>query len=160
MKPALLSLLLLASVPALAQTAPPVGQESTEPFKGANEILIHTPDSTSVALKKLAREMIVAGIEPDKIEPEIGYLTTKPKAVGQLTPASFSYKVVSSSEPGGTLLRITGDYTVKLNMVSSMTNPMYWVKGNLLQAKQCFVAIQPVALAYPGGKVAYRQSGK
>lgn len=43
-------------------------------------------------------------------------------------------------------------------MVSSMTNPMYWVKGNLLQAKQWFLLIQPVALAYPGGRIAYRQS--
>jgi len=125
------------------------------PFKGANVILIHTPDSTGVALKKLARALIVAGIEPDKIEPEVGYLTTKGKPVGQLSPAVYEYKVISSPEAGGTMLAITGTYTVKMNLVNSMTNPMYWVKGNLLQAKQCFATIEPVALAYPGGRVGY-----
>jgi hypothetical protein len=97
----------------------------------------------------------VAGIEPDKVETEIGYLTTKAKPVGQLSPATFEYKAVATPEEGGALLSITGTYTVKMNMVNSMTNSMYWVKGNLLQAKQCFSTIEPVAISYPGGKVAY-----
>jgi hypothetical protein len=155
MKALLLAALLACSVPTLAQTVPPVGQEAAAPFKGANIILIHTPDSASAALKKLARALIVAGIEPDKIESEIGYLSTKAKPVGQLSPATFEYKAVATPEPDGTLLSITGTYTVKMNMVNSMTNSMYWVKGNLLQAKQCFSTIQPVAEAYPSGKVGY-----
>jgi hypothetical protein len=147
--------LAFASGTAFAQSAPGSGAEVTTPFKGANVILIHTTDSTSAALKKLARALIVAGIEPEKVEPEIGYLSTKAKPVGQLSPATFEYKAVATPEPGGTLLSITGTYTVKMNMVNSMTNSMYWVKGNLLQAKQCFSTIQPIAEAYPGGKVGY-----
>lgn len=156
MKHYLLAGLLLAAVPSLAQTAPPAGQEAAQPFKGANEILIHTPDSASAALKKMARALIVAGIEPDKVDTEVGYMTTKGKSVGQMTPATFNYRIVATPEPSGTLLSITGDYTVGLNASRSMTNPMYWVKGNLLQAKQCFITIEPVAQTYPGGRLGYR----
>jgi hypothetical protein len=156
MKHLLLAVLLLATAPTLAQTTPPAGQEAIQPFKGANEILIHTPDSTGVALKKMARALIVAGIEPDKVDAEIGYITTKGKSVGQMTTATFNYRIVATPEPSGTLLSITGDYTVGLNAVRAMTNPMYWVKGNLLQVKQCFITIEPVAQSYPGGRVGYK----
>jgi hypothetical protein len=156
MKHLLFAGLLLASIPALAQAVPPAGQEAAQPFKGANEILIHTPDSAGVALKKMARTLIVAGIEPDKVDAEIGYITTKGKSVGQMTPATFNYRIVATPEPSGTLLSITGDYTVGLNAARTMTNPMYWVKGNLLQAKQCFITIEPVAQAYPGGRLGYK----
>lgn len=138
----------------------PVGVEVPAPFKGANTILIHTPDSIDAALDKLARALIVSGIEPDKIDSHIGYLTTKPKPVGQLTPAAFQYRAIASREPGGTLLAITGAYTVQMSLARSMTQPMYWVKGNMLQAKLCFVTIQPAAEAYPGGRVAYLQNAK
>jgi hypothetical protein len=157
MKHLLLAACLFTAAPALAQTAPPVGTEAAQPFKGANTILVHCPDSSTAALKKMARALIVGGIEPDKIETEIGYLSTKPKSVGQLSPANFEYKVVSMPEPGGTLLSITGTFTVKLNAVNSMTNAMYWAKGNLLQAKQCFMAIDEIAKTYPSGRIAYLQ---
>ena len=48
-----------------------------------------------------------------------------------------------------------GTYAVQLNAVSEMTESMFWVKGNLLQAKQCFIGIEPAALAYPQGRIAY-----
>lgn len=155
MKYALVALGLLVGRAAFGQQQP-VGVEAATPFRGANIILIHTPDSIGPALDKLARVLIVAGIEPDKIDPHIGYLTTKPKPVGQITPAAFQYRAIASREPGGTLLAITGAYTVQLNLARSMTQPMYWVKGNMLQAKLCFVTVQPAAEAYPGGRVAYR----
>lgn len=165
MKHLLLALMpFLFIMPVMAQMQPPpptiaelaAGQESATPFKGANVILLHTPDSSAVALKKMARALILAGIEPDKLEIEIGYLTTKGKAVGQLTPAMFQYKVVSSPEPGGTLLTITGDFTVRISLVSSMTVPMHWTPGNGNQGKICFATIEPVALSYPKGRIGYK----
>jgi hypothetical protein len=162
MKHYLLAGLLLAAVPAVAQTAPTdselraSGAESPVPFKGANIILVHTTDSMRVAVKNMARALIVAGIEPDKIDSDIGYLTTKPKPVGTLSPATFQYKIVASPEPTGTVLSITGDYTVKVNLVNSLTSTMFWSKGNIAQGRQCFALIEPVAQAYPNGKLGYK----
>ena len=162
--------LLLTTAPAFAQMQPTMlttaeraakaiaeGAEMTEPFKGANTILIHTTDSAAVALKKFARALILAGIEPDRIDAEIGYLTTKGKAIGTLTPAVYAYRVVSTPERGGTVLTISGDYTVRVGLTGGITAPMRWTPGNGNQGKGCFAVVEPAALAYPGGRIWYKQ---
>ena len=164
----LLVALLLSASPAVAQMQPTQptaaelsekarasGLEMSKPFKGATTILLHTTDSADVALKKFARVLVTNGYEPDKLDVEIGYLTTKGKQVGNLTPAVFEYKAVSSSEPGGSLLTITGLFTVKANAFNSITGSMAWAPGNLLQAKHCFVAIEAVALGYINARIGY-----
>lgn len=165
--PLLVALLLFAS-PAVAQMQPTQptaaelsekarasGLEMSKPFKGATTILLHTTDSADVALKKFARVLVTNGYEPDKLDVEIGYLTTKGKHVGDITPAVYEYKAVSSSEPGGSLLTITGSFTAKISAFNSMTVPMAWAPGNLLHAKHCFVAIEAIASAYAGGRLGY-----
>ena len=168
MKSLLLFCCLLATAPAFAQMQPTLptnaeraaqeianGKEMAEPFKGATTILIHTTDSAAVALKKFARALLANDMEPDKIDAELGYLRTKDKMVGQLSPAVYQYKVISSAERGGTLLAVTGNFTARVSLTQTISVPMVWVKGNLLQAKQCFALIQAVALAYPGGRIGY-----
>ena len=154
MKPFLL-IGLLSSSSIYAQSVPVAGTEAAQPFKGANTILIHTTDSVGPALKKFARAMLLNGLEPDRIDAEIGYLNSKPKRVGSISPATFEYKAVATAEPSGTLLTITGIYIVPLSEARNMTESMFWTKGNLLQAKQCFIGVELAALAYPQGRIGY-----
>jgi hypothetical protein len=148
MRNLLLACFLSFSVCASAQTA-------ASPFKGANIILIQTPDSASAALKKMAGAFLLAGFVPDKLDTELGYLTTQPKSFGQMTPAVFTYKVVArANPPGGAILELSGEYTVPLGL-RSLTSSMHWYKGNLTQDKACFNEAEKAAKAYPGGIVQY-----
>jgi hypothetical protein len=161
MKFLLAILSLLATLPALAQDGIAQVHTTTAPFDGAEQILIHTADSSAVALKKMARTLVLAGFKPNKTY--LHYLTTKGKLVGRLHPATYRYMVVASREPTGTLLTITGTYTVKVYSGDTVES-MYWVRNDLppaertflaWHAKQCFLIIQPVAQAYPGGHIGY-----
>jgi hypothetical protein len=157
MKKLLSACLILASCPIMAQKVV-VGQESQAPFKSANTLVIHTSDSSSVALKKIAKALVTAGIEPDKLEPEIGYLTAKGQSSGSMTPAVFNYKIVASSEPGGTALTISGTCTTRASFTHTIEVPMVWgASGN---AKKCFALIEPVVLSYAPAKIGYLQKGE
>jgi hypothetical protein len=147
----LLCLSLLGSLlgrPALAQT------EAPAPFRGANTIVVYTRDSAAVALQKMARLLVVDGYALGQNDPALGYFTTVGKAVGQVTPATYTYRVVALPGPAGTALRVSGEYTIPVGP-RTISESMFWVKGNLLHAKQCFSAVERVALAYPQGRVAY-----
>jgi hypothetical protein len=159
----LLAALLLAALPTLAQDGIAHLPTTDELFSGAEQLLIHTTDSSAVALKKMVRTLVLAGFEPNKTYPNLRYLTTKGKLVGRLHPATYRYMVVASHEPTGTLLTITGTYTVKVYSGDTVES-MYWVRDDLppaeqtflaWHAKQCFLIIQPIAQAYPGGHVEY-----
>jgi hypothetical protein len=101
------------------------------PFNSAEQILIHTTDSRAVALRKMARTLVLAGIKPDKASMALGYYyATKGKLVGRLHPATYRYMVVASREPTGTLLTITGTYTVKVYSGDTVES-MYWVRNDL-----------------------------
>ena len=128
--------------------------EASEPFRGANTIMVHTPDSMNAALNKLARVMVLQGYTIDKLDLPLGYIVTRGKPVGQLTPAVYTYKAVAIQEGKGSALRITGEYTIPVGM-RTLTESMYWVKGNLPHAKQCFVGVQKAALSYAGGHIGY-----
>jgi hypothetical protein len=149
--------LLLAACPVIAQKVV-VGQESQTPFKSANTLIIHTSDSSSFALKKLAKALVIAGIEPDKLEPEIGYLTAKGQSSGSMNPAVFNYKIVASSEPGGTTLTISGTCTTRASFTHTIDVPMVW--GATGNSKKCFALIEPVALSYASAKIGYLQKGE
>jgi hypothetical protein len=149
----LLAALLLARA-AAAQTVPAPGAEAAMPFKGANTIVVHTPDSATVALQKLGRLMVVQGYTMDKFDAALGYLATKGKPVGQLTPAVYSYTAVAMKEAGATALYIKGTYAFPVG-ARTLTESMFWTKGNLPHAKQCFSAVEKVALAYPAARIGY-----
>ena len=153
MKSLLLVALLVASVCATAQTTP-------APFKGANIILIQTPDSANVALKKMASAFVVSGFVPEKLDTELRYLTTRPKTFGKTTPAVFAYKVLARRTPGGgTTLEITGDCTVQVDAQPVVTS-MQWNKSTTptQQNKVCFNEAEKAAKAYLGGVVKYTVS--
>jgi hypothetical protein len=163
MKFLLAILSLLATLPALAQDGIAQVPTTNAPFNGVEQILIHTTDSSAVALKKMARTLVLAGFKPNKTYPNLRYLTTKGKLVGRLHPATYHHMVVAGREPTGTLLTITGTYTVKVYSGDTVES-MYGVRDDLSSAertflawhaKQCFRVIQPVAQAYPGGHVGY-----
>ena len=128
--------------------------EAAEPFRGANTIMVHTPDSMSAALNKLARVLVLQGYTIDKLDLTLGYLVTKGQPVGQITPAIYTYKAVAIPEGQGSALRITGEYSFPAGL-RTITESMFWVKGNLPHAKQCFTGAEKAALSYAGGRVGY-----
>jgi hypothetical protein len=159
----LASNVLFGALSALAQDDIAQAPATDVPFYGAEQILIHTTDSSAVALKKMARTLVLAGIKPAKTYAPLYYYATKTKPVGRLHPAIYRYMILASREPTGTLLTITGTYTVKVYSGDTVAS-MYWVRDDLppaertylaWHAKQCFRVILPVAQAYPGGHVAY-----
>lgn len=102
----------------------------------------------------MAKLLVLADYSLDKNDSELGYLTTAEKPIGQLTPAKYGYRVVAKPEGSGTALTVTGQYSIPVGL-RTITESMYWTKGNLPHAKQCFAAIEKVVLQYPDAKFSY-----
>jgi hypothetical protein len=158
MKSFLLAAYLLGSLSTLAQTTPmpAVGVEVTTPFKGANVLLLHTTDSASTALKNLGRLLVKNGYSIDKLDLQLGYLTTADPTVAA-GHTTYDYKAVADPEKGGTVLSISGRYTTVTGFAAVVSGPVAYGKGN---AGKGFTAIEPVAQAYPNSRVGYAHDGK
>ena len=70
MRALLLPALLMAVVPAVAQTAP---------AKGVNTISASVPDAPDVVYKHVAQSLLAAGYSLDKADKELGFIATKPR---------------------------------------------------------------------------------
>ncbi|WP_223654295.1 hypothetical protein [Hymenobacter psoromatis] len=85
MKELLLALLLpaysthaqsLPTPPTPTELAPPAGQEAPTPFKLANVIVVHTPDSARTAYRKLATLLLAQGYQLAETDSAQGRITT------------------------------------------------------------------------------------
>lgn len=132
------------------------GQAAAVPFKGANVLVIQTPDSAAAALRKLAQCFVAAGYNVDKLDTDLLYLTTASSAKGQLTPAGFAYRATAADRVGGALISLSGGYTVQAGL-RSMYDTMSWTPSKMWQGRVCFDEAQRVAISYPGGIITYRQ---
>lgn len=86
-----------------------LGQATTEPFKGANTIVLHTADSAAAAYGHLTRVLLAGGFALDRTDPAVGQVDTAPCQVGGLSlRASFRFIVVPAS--GGASIAVQGSY--------------------------------------------------
>lgn len=169
MKYPLVAFSLLFSTPVMAQQntpssandravgpMPAVGIEATVPFKGANVLLLHTSDSAATALKNLGRLLVKSGYTLDKLDMQLGYLTTIEPSAGSFH-TSYAYKAIAESAKQGVTLIVTGRFIYMTGFATVKNGPVVVGKGN---AGAGFDAIERILLTYPGGRVGYAQDGK
>ena len=137
--------LLFLSTVAHAQTA-------EQPVKGADIIMIATPDSSARALVTFARFLQANGIAVDRIDKELLSITTKPTMLTKAAYASEATYLVIASPGANSLLTVTGKASTevlnrKLNFPASYKGAE---NGTPLAA---FRLMEAAAMAYPNGKI-------
>ncbi|WP_375437502.1 hypothetical protein [uncultured Hymenobacter sp.] len=146
MKHILLALFLLLSTTASAQTT----TDGSVPFKKANAILIQTPDTGRVALRRLASLLQERGYSVDQLNYDLHSLSTKPKTVGK---SGLVLSVTALYQPAGLLLR--GQYQVPaLNMSVPGVAEFSGMEGGA--NKLSFRELETIGKAYyPEAKLEY-----
>jgi hypothetical protein len=159
MKYYLLAGLLMAAVPALAQKAPPAGQEAPQPFKKANTIIIHTTDSTTVAYKKIAGVLLGAGYTLDRADKELGFMNTKPRPTSTKN-AVHTIRVAILPAQSGVDIQLKSSFAtptlaaISPIMAGDMETDFRGMKGSPIMAS--WDEMQKVAVLYSGGQLAYK----
>ncbi|WP_152981508.1 hypothetical protein [Hymenobacter sp. AT01-02] len=128
-------------------------------MKGTNTIVIQTTDSANVALKEIARSMVLAGYSVKSLDNDLGYMVIEHNIVGggiTTNNTAFVFKAVASPAVAGTLLTLTGDAEIVYNNVNRMTEHMFWAKSNLTWGKQCFTVAEEIAKGYQGAQIGYK----
>ena len=160
MKHCLLAGLLLATIPALAQTAPPAGQEATQAFKKANTLIIHTSDSVTTAYRKLAGVLLNAGYTIDRNDKELGFLNTKARPTPNKTAMDTLRASVVKTQAGADILlkrsyATPGLAAISPWLMSGDTETEYrGMRGSIVMS--CWDELEKVAALYPGGRLAYK----
>jgi hypothetical protein len=145
MKSLLLSVCLLLSLGASAQSAKPASKDNT--------VLIQTPDSASTALRKLAAAFTQRGYTVSKLDTEFLTLTLEPKLVAHKTSPTLAVRAIAS--PGAfATLRMAGEYQVVI-FNQPLREAVYFSGNNNSCNAACFRELQRAAAAYPQGKVTY-----
>lgn len=144
-------LLLLLSFSSVGQTTS--GMILTTPFKGANTILVQTPDSAATALYKLGQVFVQQGYTIEKLDQEALTLVCAPKTFVSLGNPVL---VIKATAVAGTnsQLALTGDYTIRAGETVFALHAQY--NGPTPpEKKTTFGELDRLANAYPNGKVAY-----
>jgi hypothetical protein len=155
MKHYLLAGLLLAAVPALAQTAPPPPIiESAMPFKRASVIVLHTTDSLGVAYSKLGRVLLDGGYPIDRSDKDLGYINTSYQPTkNRAVEAAFRFSIKPSKE--GAIIEIRGVCKMPSMRVSDTPIDFRGSFGNPIGI--AWEEMNRIALAYAAPKVTYRK---
>jgi hypothetical protein len=160
MKHYLLAACLLTAAPVIAQTVPAAGQETAQPFKKANTVVIHTSDSLAVAYRKLAGVLLNAGYTIDRNDKELGFLNTKARpASNKAAMQTLRASVIKTQEGADILLK--GSYStpglaaVSPFFMSGDSETEYrGMKGSITMS--CWNELEKVAALYPNGRLAYK----
>ena len=158
MKTLLLWLLLApVSVFAQMQPAPPTnaqlerlylqGVEAPRSFKKANIILLHTSDSSKVALRKVAGLLQQRGFAIDRLDYDLLSVSTKPKPFA----GSSSHTMTILAIAGQGVVTMSGLWhgefgSVSVDEPAAYTNPA---------SKKAIAEIEEVGRAYVGGRLGY-----
>jgi hypothetical protein len=157
MKRLLLASLLLSSVLVIAQQAP--GVEAAQPFKGANTILLHTPDSAQVAYSKLAKSLLAAGYGLEKSDKELGFISTTARPAPRYN-MMYACKFFVKPTPSGSDIQASGTFTLPgaaaVSPIMAGETQMEYRGGSASTFMICWNAMQKtVQAAYPALSPAY-----
>jgi hypothetical protein len=111
MKYLLLAGLLLTGAPVFAQGSPALGPETTEPFKGATSLMVHTQDSANVAYKKLANALLAAGYGIEKSDKELGFISTAARPAPKYNML-YACKFYVKPTATGSDIQVSGNFTL------------------------------------------------
>ncbi|SDY97463.1 hypothetical protein [Hymenobacter psychrophilus] len=141
--------LLLAGGAAFGQSAAVLPAEA--PFRGANAILVQTPDSAGAALRTLAGLLVQQGYTIKRLDKEYHTLVTDPR------PLEFGFHPVliikAVAVPGG--LRMTGESEVDLATLGKSTSQAKFIGVEKSVYKGTFRVVEQMARLYPGGTLRY-----
>lgn len=132
--------LFCSTVAAAQTTAPSTGLQV---FKKANAMLIQTPDSPRVALRKLAAVLQERGYVVEKIDDELNSLVTRGKALRRTTAL---LTINAFFAPQGIVLR--GQYHLEAAGVV-VDNPAEFTGMEGGTNKVAFREVEAIAKAYP-----------
>ena len=144
----LLCLLLPFAGRAQPTPAPPAGQESPTVFKRANLLVIHTPDSAKVALRKVAGLLQARGFSIDRLDYDLLSVSTKPKPFAN--SSQHTMQVLGVAE-GGTV-RLSATWHGQMGSIS-VDEPAAFTNA---ASKRAFAELEETGKAYPGASVGYR----
>ncbi len=124
-----------------------------QPKKGDNLVLIQTPDSAGVALKKLVQAFVVQGYTVEKYDGQFYTLTLAPKTLlSTFSPILLAR--ASATNGAKSTLRLSGEY--RAVVMNHPLNDVVEMKGSEKGIPTSgFRALEKVALTYPGGQVSY-----
>jgi hypothetical protein len=158
MKAYFLGLVLLTSLPVIAQTAP---TEAAQPFKGATGLLFHTTDSASVAYKKVGQALLGSGYALAKSDKELGAISTAPRPAPRYNMLYSCNFFVKPTAKGSDVL-VSGTFSLPgaAAVASFMAgdSPIVYKGGAASTNMICWQAMQQAAqAAYPSVAPAYVQ---
>jgi hypothetical protein len=159
MKALVLVVALLVASEVRAQKAPPAGTESATPFKGANTLILHTPDSARVAYNKLAQSLLASGYSLEKTDKELGFIGTTSRPAPRYN-MMYACRFFIKPTASGSDIRATGVFTLPgaaaVSAIMAGESPIEYRGGQSSTFMICWQAMQKAtAAAYPAAAVAY-----
>jgi hypothetical protein len=158
MKSHLLALMLLATVPALAQTTAAPTSEASTPLKGASVIVLTTTDSAATAYTKVARLLMADGYALDKTDKELGFINTGYRAtINKGVEASLRFVILPQSS--GSAIELRGVYRVPgmTNTVIGGDSPIEMRGAASSPAGRAWEEMLRVSRLYPGVTITYKR---
>jgi hypothetical protein len=129
------------------------GQVSPTPPKRANAVLVQTPDSAAVALRRFATALVSQGYVIEKLDAQFLTLITAPRVIEGQCMQRLIVRAVAAAGPNSGLC-ISGDYTATI-----LGQPYSGIAQYSGENKGCntssFRALERAARAYPAGRVSY-----
>ncbi|MBC6988930.1 hypothetical protein [Hymenobacter sp. BT491] len=144
--------ILLCSLGVRAQSVP-----ATQPFKGANTIVIQTQDSARVALKKFAQCLIQSGNLPESAQSNMGFITSRPTPVGNSVNTTTLTINGAVSEAYPATLTLTGPITYGFMDSKPLSGKATFDGAENAPRKKAFREMERVARLYPAGALHYSQ---
>lgn len=127
--------------------------QAAKPMLKANTVVIQTPDSAAVALRKLAQAFVAQGYTVDKLDTQFLTLLLAPKILAVKYSPAFTVRASATAGSKSTL-RLTGEYKATAGDVPLMNIAQYEGTEWGLNSR-CFRAMEKVALTYPAGQIGY-----
>jgi hypothetical protein len=150
MKKSLLAAILLLPFGAMAQTPAPA--------KGANVIIIVTPDSAKQAYNKLADILLTAGYTVDRADKELLFINTKPRPAPRYNMEHMPRASISAT-PSGSNILLRDSFTLPgaaaaASFMAGQQEVVYrGGKGSTFMV--CWAELERIASLYPNAKIEY-----
>jgi hypothetical protein len=131
----------------------PASVTSAFPMKGANVVLVQTPDSPSVALTKLGQVLVARGYTVQRLDESLHTLRSDPKTI----PKGFRPNLTVIASAKGGVLTLRGQYTIDAGTAGTVSSPAQFSGVNGAANKLTFAELQEIARAYPSGQIRYQK---
>ena len=130
-----------------------VAGQTAKPPHQATVVVVQTPDSAAVALRKLATIFVAQGYTVERLDNTFFTLTLAPKLVKNIYQPMLSVKAVASAG-GSSTVRVSGVWQA-LVLGAPLTKAASYEGSASGTNRSTFAELQQAANAYPAGVVSY-----